>query len=99
MNQLQIFYYPDFGQVRSVNENGTILFCENDVAKALGYAVPRKTLFDHCKGVLKRNVPTNRGVAKMETPGGIQEITIINESGLYSLILSSKLPSAKAFKR
>lgn len=88
MNELQIFNHPDFGQVRSVDENGTILFCGNDVAKALGYAVPRKALFDHCKGVLKRNIPTN---------GGEQEMSFIPESDLYRLVFSSKLPTAEKF--
>lgn len=88
MNELQIFNHPDFGQVRSVDENGTILFCGNDVAKALGYAVPRKALFDHCKGVLKRNIPTN---------GGYQEMSFIPESDLYRLVFSSKLHTAEKF--
>lgn len=88
MNELQIFNHPDFGQVRSIDENGTILFCGNDVAKALGYAVPRKALFDHCKGVLKRNIPTN---------GGYQEMSFIPESDLYRLVFSSKLLTAEKF--
>ena len=48
MNELQIFNNPDFGEVRTLEENGKVLFCGSDVAKALGYAVPRKALFDHC---------------------------------------------------
>ena len=62
-----------------------------DVAVALGYAEPRSA-------VSKRVEVEDKGVAEMETPSGIQKMTIINESGLYSLILSSKLPSAKEFK-
>ena len=63
-----------------------------DVAVALGYAEPRSA-------VSKRVEVEDKGVAEMETPSGIQKMTIINESGLYSLILSSKLESAKRFKR
>lgn len=63
-----------------------------DVATALGYAEPRSA-------VSKRVEVEDKGVAEMETPSGIQKMTIINESGLYSLILSSKLESAKRFKR
>ena len=62
-----------------------------DVAVALGYAEPRSA-------VSKRVEVEDKGVAEMETPNGIQKMTIINESGLYSLILSSKLESAKRFK-
>ena len=88
MNELQIFNNPEFGEIRTLNENGVPLFCGNDVAKALGYAVPRKALFDHCKGVLKRNIPTN---------GGIQEMSFIPESDIYRLVFSSKLPTAEKF--
>lgn len=62
-----------------------------DVAMALGYSKPTDA-------VRKRVFEEDRGVSKMETPSGIQKMTIINESGLYSLILSSKLESAKRFK-
>lgn len=88
MNELHIFNNPDFGEVRTLEENGKVLFCGSDVAKALGYAVPRKALFDHCKGVLKRNIPTS---------GGIQEMSFIPESDLYRLVFSSKLPNAERF--
>lgn len=60
----------------------------SDVAKALGYAVPRKALFDHCKGVLKRNALTD---------GGMQEMSFIPESDLYRLVFRSKLPMAERF--
>lgn len=63
-----------------------------DVATALGYSKPTDA-------VRKRVFEEDRGVSKMETPSGTQQMTIINESGLYSLILSSKLESAKRFKR
>lgn len=67
-------------------------FVGKDVAEALGYEKPTDS-------VRKRVDEEDRGISKMETPSGIQNMTIINESGLYSLILSSKLPSAKQFKR
>ncbi len=63
-----------------------------DVATALGYSNTRKAVLVHVDA-------EDKGVTKWDTPGGIQEMTIINESGLYSLILSSKLESAKRFKR
>lgn len=88
MNEIIRFENPEFGEIRTLEENGVVLFCGTDVAKALGYAVPRKALFDHCKGVLKRNVPTN---------GGEQEMSFIPESDLYRLVFRSKLPTAEAF--
>lgn len=88
MSDIQLFRNPEFGEVRILEENGEILFCGSDVAKALGYAVPRKALFDHCKGVLKRNTLTE---------GGVQEMSFIPESDLYRLVFSSKLPTAEKF--
>ena len=87
MNNIQIF--------KTVEMNGEPWFVGNDVAAALGYG----------KGKSLANAVTNhvdsedKGVTELMTPGGKQNVTIINESGLYSLILSSKLPTAKQFKR
>ena len=92
MNELKIFESPEFGTIRSLELNGEPWFVGKDVAEVLGYKEPRSA-------ISKKVDEDDRGVAKMETPSGIQEMTIINESGLYSLILSSKLPTAKAFKR
>ena len=92
MNELKIFKNPEFGQVRTVMIDGEPYFVGKDVAEILGYAEPRSA-------ISKKVDDEDRGVAKMETPSGMQEMTIINESGLYSLILSSKLESAKKFKR
>lgn len=92
MNNISIFNNPTFGSVRAVSVNGEPYFVGKDVAEILGYERPTDA-------VRKRVDPDDRGVAKMETPSGAQEMTIINESGLYSLILSSKLPKAKEFKR
>lgn len=91
MNDIQIFKNSEFGEIRTTEINGEIWFVGKDVAEILGYAEPRSA-------VSKKIDDEDRGVAKMETPSGIQDMTIINESGLYSLILSSKLESAKRFK-
>lgn len=91
MNQLQIFENPEFGAVRTVELNGEPWLVGKDVAQALGYERPTDA-------ARKRVDPEDRGVAKMETPSGMQEMTIINESGLYSLVLSSKLPTARKFR-
>ena len=85
MNNLTIFESPEFGAVRTVELVG------KDVAEALGYTNPRKALADHVDD-------EDKGVTKCYTPGGDQDMTIINESGLYSLVLSSKLPTARKFR-
>ena len=88
MSDIQIFQNPDFGTVRTLDENGAVLFCASDVAKALGYARPKDAVAAHCKGAVKRRTPTN---------GGEQEMSFIPESDLYRLVFSSKLPSAEKF--
>ena len=88
---LKIFENAEFGQIRTVIIDNEPWLVGKDVAEILGYSEPRSA-------VSKKVDEEDRGVAKMETPSGIQEMTIINESGLYSLILSSKLPNAKKFK-
>lgn len=92
MNNLQIFNSEEFGQVRTMVIDGEPWFVGKDVAEALGYERPTDT-------VRKRVDDEDRGISKMETPSGKQEMTIINESGLYTLVLGSKLDSAKRFKR
>ena len=91
MNDLQIFENPEFGSVRTVEINGTPWLVGKDVAIALGYKNPQRAIRDHVD-------TEDQGVTKTVTPSGEQEMLIINESGLYSLILSSKMPKAKAFK-
>ena len=76
----------------NIQVNNQIMFVGKDVATALGYSNVRDALSKHVDS-------EDKGVAKCDTLGGAQKITLINESGLYSLILSSKLPQAKAFKR
>lgn len=92
MKELQIFENKEFGTVRTVQINDEPYFVGKDVADILGYSNARKAIGDHVD-------EEDKGVTKCDTLGGAQELTIINESGLYSLILSSKLPSAKRFKR
>lgn len=89
---VKIFENEQFGQMRTTVRDDTIWFVGKDVARALGYEKPTDA-------VRKKVDEDDRGVSKIETPSGTQEMTIINESGLYSLVLSSKLPTAKAFKR
>lgn len=86
------FENAEFGIIRTQNIDGNPWFVGKDVANALGYSNPRKALIDHVD-------EEDKGVTKCDTLGGTQELTIINESGLYSLIFSSKLESAKRFKR
>ena len=92
MNDLMIFQSPEFGQIRTVEVDGEPWLVGKDVAQALGYSNPRDAL-------AKRVDPEDKGVSNCDTLGGMQEMTIINESGLYSLVLSSKLPGAKKFRR
>ena len=92
MSNIQIFNNPEFGEIRTVEQNGEPWFVGKDVAQALGYADPRSAISKKVDGL-------DRGVAKMATPSGEQEMTIINESGLYSLCFSSKLEGAVKFKR
>lgn len=92
MNELKIFENPEFGTIRTVEVNGEVWLVGKDVATALGYSNPRDALAKHVDH-------EDKGVAKCDTPSGVQEMTIINESGLYALVLSSKLPTAKKFRR
>lgn len=92
MTDLQIFNSPEFGAIRTIEKDGEPWFVGKDVATALGYNNPRDAFKKHID-------EEDKGVAKCDTLGGTQETTIINESGLYSLVLSSKLPTAKKFKR
>ena len=92
MNEIKIFQNQEFGAIRTMsNEQGEVMFCAKDVCDALGYNNSRDALRKHVE----------RGdVAKCDTPtsSGYQLMTFTNESGLYSLILSSKLEGAKRFK-
>ncbi len=92
MNELKIFENPDFGKVRTTEINGEPYFVGKDVAEILGY----KDTSD----AMKRHVDNEDKLTRCFTDSGQnREMYVINESGLYSLILSSKLPKAKEFKR
>lgn len=91
MNEIKIFNNKEFGNIRTVNIDGEPWFVGKDVANALGYTNPQKAVRDHIS-------VEDRGVNEMDTPSGKQNLTIINESGLYALIFGSKLESAQRFK-
>lgn len=93
MNEIQIFENPAFGQVRTVIINEELWFVGKDVAAALGYSNVNDALAKHVDAEDKNTI------AKRDGNRGNPNMTIINESGLYSLVLSSKLPTAKEFKR
>lgn len=92
MEKVQVFKNEEFGSVRTVERNGEPWFIGKDVASVLGYSNSRKALADHVDSEDKNTVTIRDGIV------GNTNLTIINESGLYSLILGSKLPSAKRFK-
>lgn len=91
-SKLLLFNNEEFGEIRTLLIDGEPWFVGNDIAAVLGYSRP-------VDAIRKRVEDEDKGVAKLATPGGQQDYTIINESGLYSLILTSKLPTAKKFKR
>lgn len=91
MNEMQVFNNPEFGEVRTIEENGAILFCGSDVAKALGYTNPSKAINDHCRGDLTKRYPI------VDALGRTQGAIFIPESDLYRLVFSSKLPTAEKF--
>lgn len=92
MNEVQLFNFENH-EVRSLLINSEPWFVGKDVAEALGYSKARNAIATHIDSEDKKDAPIQG------TLGGVQEMTVINESGLYSLVLSSKLPSAKKFKR
>lgn len=92
MNAIQIFNNKEFGDLRIVLIDNEPWMIGKDVAEALGYTNPRKAIADHVD-------EEDKGVTKCDTLGGKQDLTVINESGVYALIFGSKLESAKRFKR
>lgn len=93
MKELQIFNNPEFGEIRTIEIDGEPWFVGKDVAAALGYEKPRNAIAAHVDEEDKKEAPIQGAL------GGLQNMTIINESGVYALIFSSKLPGAKKFKR
>lgn len=91
MNEIQIFNNPEFGQIRTLTIDGDPWFVGKDVAQVLGYS-------DTNQAIRKHVDEEDKLTRQIDGSGQNRDMTIINESGLYSLILSSKLPSAKKFK-
>ncbi len=89
---LQIFTNEEFGYIRTIEIDGEPWMVGKDVARALKYAEPTKAVREHVDD-------EDKGVSEIDTPGGKQKMLIINESGMYALIFSSRLPKAKEFKR
>lgn len=96
MNELQIFNNPEFGEIRTIEIDGEPWFVGKDVAVALGYANPKDALGNHVDTEDKRVIQRSE-IATLEIPN--RGMTIVNESGVYALIFSSKLSGAKKFKR
>lgn len=93
MSNIQIFENKEFGRIRTIEKNNQVYFIGNDVASILGYERTAKAILDHVEQEDKDVVPIQDSIGRM------QNTAIINESGFYSLVLSSKLPSARRFKR
>lgn len=91
MNELQIFNSEEFGEIRTVTIDNEIYFVGKDIAKALGFSNPRDAISTHV-------FDEDRGVETIDTLGGKQNMTVVNESGLYALVFGSRLESAKRFK-
>ncbi len=92
MNELQIFNNPEFGEIRTIEEDGKVLFCGSDVARALGYAKPQNAIDRHCKGALKRGIP------HPQSPNKTIEMLFIPEGDIYRLAAKSELPGAERFE-
>lgn len=90
MNELQIFNSPEFGEIRTIEENGKVMFCGSDVARALGYKNPTKAIADHCKGTVERR--TNDSLGRQ------QVMKFIPEGDIYRLAAKSELPGAERFE-
>ena len=92
MNEIKIFENTDFGSVRTLEENGKVLFCATDIANALGYSNPRDAIAKHCRCVAKCDIPHPQSTEKQI------EMSFIPEGDVYRLITHSKLPSAEKFE-
>lgn len=95
MNELMIFNNPEFGTVRTLEENGVVLFSATDVARALGYSNPYDAIARHCKGVAKREGVSRTTNQYGTTTEQSAEMSFIPESDLYRLVFRSKLPTAR----
>lgn len=90
MNELMIFNSPEFGEIRTIEENGKVLFCGKDIAAALGYSDPKKAIARHCRGGTKRPL--------IDSLGREQEAVFIPEGDIYRLAAKSELPGAERFE-
>ncbi|VTU55203.1 anti-repressor-like protein [Lactobacillus delbrueckii subsp. bulgaricus ND02] [Leuconostoc pseudomesenteroides] len=90
-NEVQVFNFKD-NSVRTTVIGNEVWFVGKDIATALGYSQPSKAVREHLD-------VEDKGVSKLDTPGGKQDVVVINQSGVISLVLSSKLPEARKFKR
>lgn len=90
MNELMIFNNPEFGEIRTITENGKTLFCGSDVAKALGYKRPNDAIAAHCRGTVKRRIT--------DSINREQEMNFIPEGDIYRLAARSELPGAAEFE-
>lgn len=97
MTDMMIFNNPEFGSVRTLEENGVVLFSATDVARALGYSNPYDAITRHCKGVVKREGVSHTTNQHGTTTEQKSEMSFIPESDLYRLVFSSKLPTAEKF--
>lgn len=91
-NMIKTFVNEEFGSVRTLEENGRVLFCGSDVAKALGYSKPNNAISAHCRCALKRGIPHPQSSDKIIT------MTFIHEGDVYRLVAHSRLPSAEKFE-
>lgn len=96
-NKIQVFENNEFGSVRTIEEDGKVLFCGSDVAKALGYARPRDAIRDHCDHAVKRRMVSTTTNQHGTTTEQEVEASFIPESDLYKLAFGSKLSSAQKF--
>lgn len=91
-NKIQVFNNEEFGEVRTLNEDGKIYFVASDIAKRLGYMKPANAISAHCRYTLKRSIPHPQGK-------GTLDVNVIPESDVYRLIIHSKLPAAERFEK
>lgn len=98
MNELMIFNSPEFGEIRTIDENGSVLFCATDVARALGYSNPRDAICRHCRGVVKRDGVSLTTNQHGKTTKQAAEMSFIPEGDLYRLAARSKLSGAEKFE-
>lgn len=92
MNELQLFKNEEFGEIRTIEESGKILFCASDVAKSLGYSKPNNAVEAHCRYTLKRGIPHPQSTTKTI------DMIFIPEGDVYRLVARSSLPGAEKFE-